>query len=171
MMRGIILSKEIEGYPDYVIYSDGTIFSKKLNRPLRCDHGEGFYKTFRLNNNGKIKTFKLHRLLAQAFIPNPKNKKEVNHIDGNKLNNNLSNLEWVTHEENMNHAWGLGLLYISSCNIEAASKAKFKPVINIENGIYYESIKEAAKTIGMTQRNLSRKLSGDRRNNTYFKLA
>lgn len=62
-----------------------------------------------LSNNGDIKYFLVHRLVALSFIPNPDNKPEVNHIDGNKLNNNDWNLEWNTGSENMIHAVRNGL--------------------------------------------------------------
>ena len=55
------------------------------------------------------RTYKIHRLVAENFIPNPENKKEVNHIDGNKHNNHVSNLEWVTTSENRLHAFRTGL--------------------------------------------------------------
>jgi hypothetical protein len=61
-------------------------------------------------SNGKIKQHYVHRLVATAFIPNPLNKEQVNHKDGNKLNNNLSNLEWVTKAENQLHAIENGLI-------------------------------------------------------------
>lgn len=55
------------------------------------------------------KTFKVHRLVAQVFLPNLENKEQVNHIDGNKENNNINNLEWCTQIENMTHSYKIGL--------------------------------------------------------------
>lgn len=67
------------------------------------------YARVALKNNGELKNCLVHRLVAQAFIPNPKNKPQVNHKDGNKLNNHVSNLEWVTPKENLQHAVSNGL--------------------------------------------------------------
>lgn len=63
----------------------------------------------RLNNKYIKKSKRIHRLVAQAFIPNPNNYPQVNHIDGNKLNNKADNLEWCTNEYNMKESWRLGL--------------------------------------------------------------
>ena len=67
------------------------------------------YKKVELVKNGKKKSYKVHRLVAMAFIDNPENKPEVNHIDGNKINNHVDNLEWVTSSENSIHAYKTGL--------------------------------------------------------------
>ena len=69
---------------------------------------DGYY-SIGLRKDGKRFKAKIHRLIAQAFIPNPENKPFVNHIDGNKQNNCIENLEWVTGSENVRHAWQIGL--------------------------------------------------------------
>ncbi len=70
-------------------------------KPLQIYSG---YYYIKLNKNGIYKNPKIHRLVAEMFIPNPQNKKMVNHLDGNKLNNHFSNLEWCTAKENVNHS-------------------------------------------------------------------
>ena len=74
----------------------------------------------------KHKRYRIHRLVAEAFIPNPENKREVNHINGNKHDNRVENLEWLTHSENMKHAYKIGLNRISEKQSEAIKKANTK---------------------------------------------
>lgn len=76
------------------------------------------------NNQAFLK--KVHRLVAEAFIPNPENKRDVNHINGNKHDNRVENLEWLTHSENMKHAYKIGLNRISEKQSEAIKKANTK---------------------------------------------
>jgi hypothetical protein len=105
--------KYIPGYnKKYLLNKIGIVFSCLHNgrvKALSSRVDRAGYKTVRLYNNGKTKTFFLHRLIAQLFIPNEFNKNKVNHKDGNKSSNWYENLEWVTHAENVQHAYDTGL--------------------------------------------------------------
>ena len=87
---------------NYIVYSDGRVWSKRKNKFLKpmLNNKTGYY-TFGIDK----KRIYHHRLIAKCFIPNPKNKKTINHKDGNKSNNNVNNLEWNTHSENHKHAF------------------------------------------------------------------
>lgn len=104
-------------------------------------NGGGYYHISFCKNN-KCKTFNIYRLIAINFIPNPENKPQVNHIDGNKLNNHVNNLEWCTRSENMQHAWKLDLYKNSR---KATKKYKSKKVMCIETGINHSNISKCCK--------------------------
>lgn len=116
------------------------------------------YLSVTLNKNGTQKTKPVHRLVAEAFIPNPNNYKIINHIDGNKANNNVTNLEWCTHSHNNKHAYNLGLKKVTE-NQRKAGKMKAKAVIQYDlDGNYikrWKSQAEAAQTLNINQRNIS----------------
>lgn len=127
--------------------------------PQRIDRGG--YLTTRLSKKGKDSTVYIHRLLGFAFISNPLNKAFINHKDGNKLNNDLNNLEWVTHSENMLHAYNTGLL-----------KIKAKSVYDSCTGKIYTSIKEAAKALNINYGTCRNYLNGNiKTNNTCLRFA
>lgn len=81
------------------------IFNEKILKPQLTNK----YYSVMLSKNGKIKLMKIHRLVLTAFKENKENKSQVNHIDGNKLNNNIENLEWCTVSENITHSYKIGL--------------------------------------------------------------
>lgn len=97
------------GQPAYAVSLEGKVFSLKSNRFLKSFSDTSGYQYVECYKDGKKHRFAVHRLVAMAFIPNPENKKEVNHKDGNKLNNHVDNLEWVTSSENCTHAERSGL--------------------------------------------------------------
>jgi hypothetical protein len=85
-------------------------FGITKERYLKLQIDDKGYNRVKLHNNKNITTKKVYRLVAEAFIPNPEDKKQVNHIDGNKLNNRVDNLEWATPYENVKHAIDTGLI-------------------------------------------------------------
>lgn len=97
-------SKPIKGYEKlYKIYSDGRVFSLIKNKFMKVYTLPNGYDKIGLTKNEKQKGFLVHRLVAQHFIPNPQNKKCVNHKNSVRNSNDVSNLEWVTHSENRLH--------------------------------------------------------------------
>lgn len=101
--------REIPGYSGYFATEDGKIMGIKGQWLRQHDMGEGYLYVPITPDGEKNKSVSVHRLIAKAFVPNPKGNRQVNHIDGNKKNNYASNLEWVTSDENMSHSHKIGL--------------------------------------------------------------
>ena len=98
------MEKKIKNWELYTIDEFGKVKNTKTNKYLKGAINSKGYLRVELHLNKKIKKFFVHRLVAEYFVENPLNKEQVNHIDGNKLNNNMNNLEWVTNQENRNDA-------------------------------------------------------------------
>ena len=115
------LSRSIYDSRGYMVYRKG-----KIKKPSFDKNG---YPQIGLCKNGTVITRKIHRLVAQAFIPNPENKPEINHKDEDKTNNRVDNLEWVTEKENVNY--GCGAKRRAKSN-QLLAKQQAKPVQCIE---------------------------------------
>ena len=108
--------KKVKGYEDlYEVSNDGQVRGLKYNRILKPELTRCGYYRVDLCKKGKVKKFYVHRLVAIAFIDNPDNKPQVNHINGDKLTNTAVNLEWVTCSDNHKHAYQLGIKDPKKC--------------------------------------------------------
>ena len=169
----------IQEFSNYKITVDGTVLSKRKGYrnykngpyiyqehwvPLKpvLDKGNGYYLVTLCKtgtDGAKIRKNQfIHRLLAQAFIPNPENKAHVNHIDGNKTNNNLSNLEWTTEKENSQHAVDIGLMTHTIFEKPVQQYAKDMKTLIGE----FKSLAEAKRFTGVEAMNISKVVRGIR---------
>ena len=156
-VRGHVSSSDKKriGTSDYFICKNGDVISHKFYRARKLvssDDTHGYLKVT-LSTNGKRVIKKIHRLLAIAFIPNPKNYKCINHKDGNKRNNSLDNLEWCTYGHNMRHAFRNKL--IRSGEKHEWVKLRTKEVLEIKqkygsSGISYTKLGQQYGVCGVT---------------------
>lgn len=103
--------KQIKNFENYYVDEHGTVYSKKTGKLKKLSPILTYYGYHEVQLCGFIQKLraKVHRLVAEVFIPNPLNLPQVNHIDGNKQNNHVSNLEWCTPKDNLKHARENGL--------------------------------------------------------------
>lgn len=159
----------IPDFPEYKINEQGEIFSRykyKTNivtdewRLVKhvLDKGVGYYLVTLVNSKTKQRKNQfIHRLLSQAFHPNPLNKAHVNHKDGNKQNNCLSNLEWATSKENSQHAVNVGLTTYTHCE-----KAVLQYTLDGTFVAEYKSLQQANDITGVAKQNISKVVRGIR---------
>lgn len=119
-----------DGIPTgYIINENGDVYSTKSNSDIHPWKNNSGYKYFSITIDGVNRNIAIHRAVAEMFIPNPENKPQVNHIDGNKDNNHASNLEWVTQSENNHHAFKIGLRQAKNGDQVHFSKYKSSQII------------------------------------------
>lgn len=131
----------------YEVSNRGRIRNTKTKRLLKLSPSKRGYLVFSCYIEGKHKLVNVHKCVAIAFIPNPNNLPQVNHIDGNKTNPDVTNLEWVSAQDNLLHARKTGL-HISDGD---------KPVLQIKEGkiiAEFRSASEAARVTGIKRCNI-----------------
>lgn len=159
--------KNISNYPDYQISNLGNVRSNKTKKTLKPHVTKQGYCIVNLYNNGIDKHFKVHRLVALHFIENKLNKKTINHKDGNKLNNNIDNLEWHSHSENHLHAYKKLNRQAPSLGKKGKNAFRSIPVCQLDlrgNLIkIFDSQKIAAEELGISNTHISSVCKGIRK--------
>lgn len=140
--------KFIDGYPHLLISSKGRVVSILHDREIKAFVSNRGYPRVALTTKGKTKYVHVHRLVAEAFIPNPNGYDTVDHIDGNKLNNNVENLQWLSRADNARKAGSV-------------SGRGIKPVICVETGKVYDSINQAARELNISVATISAIAKGE----------
>ena len=133
----------------YCVSNFGRVYSIKRETIMKLSMLNGYWRVVLYDGN-KTKGYYVHRIVAEAFIPNPQNKPIINHIDENRANNKTSNLEWATFSENVNHG----------NRNDKVSNALSRPVICVETGIIYDSGKQAGRKTGIDDGSINHACSG-----------
>jgi len=143
----VVIAKDVPNYEGlYMVLSDGRVWSHISRNYLTQHTDKKGYKGVRLYKDGEWKQFKVHRVVLSAFIPQPKGKDQINHIDGKKDNNCLNNLEWVTGKENMRHAINTGLEKGKKGEEHNMAKLTESDVLNIRK-LYSSGVTPTGKRI------------------------
>lgn len=156
---------DIPGYSNYRINMKGEVYSIISDKVLSPYINGGYYCVDLYP--GKVTKKNIHRLLAENFIPNPENKVHVNHIDGNKLNNALNNLEWNTAKENTQHSFKNGLQIVPKGKDNpmygrvGGNHNNAIPVQCIKTGKLYPSPLEASQETGLSKESIKRHCRGE----------
>ncbi|QDX95786.1 HNH endonuclease [Brevibacillus laterosporus] len=152
-------------YPDFLVSNKGRIKSRTRNTLIFTRVHEGYYDCRIKDKSGKKKSPRIHRLVAEVFVPNPKGLPFVNHVDGNKLNNDATNLEWVTRSENSRHAREMGLVGVRRDTLDEDSVRdickKLQAGASIREITHSNARYTRARVEGIRQRRRWLRISGD----------
>lgn len=159
--------KQIKDFDDYLISDEGYLYSKKRGsfKQMKLNINKFGYNQVGLWKNGKYKKFYLHRLVAEAFIPNPENKPQVNHKNGIKTDNRVENLEWVTCSENQSHAYNILKRKKAWLGKFGKDNPTSKIVLQIKDGkivAEFYGITEAERKTGISHQHISHCCVGKR---------
>lgn len=154
---------QVQDFYDYYITNTGSVYSRNYRqtgrfKKLKTEQIKGGYLRIGLCKNGSITKFLVHRLVAEAFIPNPENKREVNHKNGNKKDNDVKNLEWCTRSENQLHRFAVLGQNGGAYGKTGKKCPRSKIVLQIYKGeiigVFYGA-REASKATGINHSNIS----------------
>lgn len=143
--------KTIEKYPNYEVSNYGKVRNKTTGRQLKAHPNSSGYLRVPLFKNGKSKQVFVHRLVAEAFIPNPHNKKQVNHIKKPITNNRVNNLEWCNQSDNIIHQWKAK---------ERKKSHKGEKILCVETNQVFNTQQQAADFAGVHRKRIYEALEG-----------
>ena len=152
--------KDVPFDSNYKVSNYGRIFSKRTNKILKGELTEKGYIRVALTEH---KRYLVHCIVARTFIPNPENKPQVNHIDGNKQNNYVDNLEWCTQSENMRHALKTGLKIMPKGKDVYNARVVYQYDKNNNLIKRWECMSTASQTLKISQRDIVRVCKGKRK--------
>lgn len=135
--------ENIEGFPGYFVTSCGKVWSYKQNKFRKLEKTRNGYYRIALCNDNSRKDFFIHRLVAAAYLDNPNNLPQVDHIDRDKEHNYVNNLRWTSSEENLKNR-----------------KNPQREIVCVETGKIFKSQREAAKEMGLHYQNINHVLKG-----------
>ena len=151
------MEKEIKGFPGYTITDDGKVISYKFKEPriMKTWYQKSGYENIKLCKDNVTYHFLIHRLVAEAFIPNPNNLPEVNHKDKNRQNNRVENLEWSNRIDN---------LYDSYSTMSSTRNFKECVLIKESNNVEIESFQSVKAAAEYANKKFGCSISGMRKN-------
>ena len=144
--RGVFIKE----YKGFLVDDDFNIYNARTGRRLTPYIGtDGYFQVSRRRADQSLYHIRVHVLFANCFIPNPNNYRYINHIDSNKLNNSLRNLEWCTNSYNVKHGWDSG-------NRIHKNRTKVKAIDNQGQEFYFNSIRECGEKLHLDRHKIAR---------------
>lgn len=147
--------KQIEEFPNYEVSESGVVRNVNTKVELKHKIDKGYHRVT-LYDNGKPTRKPVHQLVAETFHGKHPNKSEINHVDGDKSNNHICNLEYCSRSENLKHAFRTGLK-------QPSGGLKGRAIRVVETGKIYESIHECGRDLGCDPGHISHCLAGGRK--------
>lgn len=155
--------RDVDDFPNYLVSDDGRVKNRTTGRVLKACNDTYGYPQVILSNNGHKKSHRVHRLVTKAFLDNYDDSLEVNHRNGVKTDNFVTNLEWATASENMSHAYANGLAHKSPLSGTPPTKIRV-----VETGAMYDSESECARALGINREGINACVNG--RLKSYYDL-